>query len=76
MQLTRQELQVLLTLAKQPGLSIRREELFEEVWKGEKHMGERIVDVRIHGLRQKLGENAIETIRGVGYRLVLPLARV
>ncbi|GGJ55511.1 hypothetical protein GCM10008938_47100 [Deinococcus roseus] len=69
-QLNRQELQLLLKLAETPGQPVHRDDLHREVW-GQDEVGVRIVDVRIYGLRQKLGEHTIEAIRGLGYRLNL-----
>ena len=46
-----------------------RQNLLDQVW-GEDYFGdERIVDTHIKNLRKKLGNQLIETVRGVGYRL-------
>ena len=67
-QLTQQELQLLIRLAQSPGKPVSREELFKDVWK-DGPAGPRIVDVHIHRLRQKLGRDSIVSTRGLGYHL-------
>ena len=55
-----------------PGIVFSRDKLLNEIW-GYEFCGEtRTVDVHIRTLRQKLGSagDLIETIRGVGYKLV------
>lgn len=46
----------------------KREELMEHVWSGEASIDPRTVDTYIRYLRRKLGDDAIETVRGLGYR--------
>lgn len=68
--LTRDEFQLLLFFAKHPGWVFTRYQIVDGI-KGEDYVvTERAVDVRIVGLRKKLGaySNYIETVRGVGYR--------
>lgn len=45
-----------------------REALLEHVWSGERSVDARTVDTYIHYLRRKLDAQAIETVRGLGYR--------
>lgn len=67
--LTAREYELLETLALTPGRWFTREELLDRVW-GPDFMGEpRIVDVYVSYLRRKLGEGAIESGRGRGYRV-------
>jgi DNA-binding response OmpR family regulator len=69
--LTRREFDLLGALARQPGLVYRREQLVAEVWGTYDASAERTLEVHIGSLRAKLGDHAlIETVRGVGYRLV------
>jgi DNA-binding response OmpR family regulator len=69
--LTRREFDLLTALARQPGLVYRREQLVAEVWGTYDASAERTLEVHIGSLRAKLGDHAlIETVRGVGYRLV------
>jgi DNA-binding response OmpR family regulator len=68
------EFDLLAALARDPGVVWTRDDLLSSVW-GTDFPGEtRTVDVHISELRRKLGEDgpAIETIKGVGYRLVPP----
>ena len=71
-QLTLKEFELLRLFVERPGHVFTREKLLLRIW-GSDFVGEtRTVDVHIGTLRGKLGESgaAIETVRGVGYRLV------
>ena len=67
------EFDLLLTLARQPGVVFSRQRLLDRVW-GMDYVGdEHVVDVHLGNLRRKLGDQAahprfIETVRGAGYR--------
>ncbi|MFG1779377.1 response regulator transcription factor [Micromonospora sp. NPDC049051] len=67
--LTRKEFDVLLSLARQPGVAVARERILLDAWGttwGDGHM----VEVHVGSLRGKLGDSGlVETVRGVGYRL-------
>ena len=66
--LTSLEFDLLVTLAGHHGLVLSRQQLLEKVW-GYDYFGDlRVVDVHIGHLRQKMGDQFIETVRGVGYR--------
>jgi DNA-binding response OmpR family regulator len=68
-ELTAQELALLLTLMENPDLPVSREHLLRKAW-GYLSMGEtRTVDVHVQRLRRKLGMNRIETVYRCGYRL-------
>ncbi len=68
-ELTAQELALLLTLMENPDLPVSREHLLRQAW-GYQSMGEtRTVDVHVQRLRRKLGVNRIETVYRCGYRL-------
>jgi two-component system alkaline phosphatase synthesis response regulator PhoP len=72
-ELTALEFNILRTLASQPGLVFSRAQLLERVW-GYDYMGdERVVDVHIGLLREKIEEDRadpcfVKTVRGVGYK--------
>jgi len=67
-ELTTIEFDLLTTLAEHRGRVLSREQLLEKVW-GFDYYGEiRVVDVHVGHIRQKLGEEFITTVRGVGYR--------
>lgn len=70
--LTLKEFELLKLLLENQGIVLTREQLLEQIW-GYDYYGEtRTVDVHIRTLRSKLehASDYIETIRGVGYRLV------
>lgn len=76
LQLRNKEFDLLRQLAEHAGIVLSREQLLEQVW-GYQYFGEtRTVDVHVNQLRRKLspdGEDpgvAIETVRGLGYKLV------
>jgi DNA-binding response OmpR family regulator len=68
------EFDLLVALARDPGVVLTRDALLEDVW-GTDFPGEtRTVDVHVSEVRRKLRPDgpAIETVRGLGYRLVPP----
>ena len=71
--LTRKEYDLLGLLAQSPGVVIRREQIISEVWRSSWEGTARTLEVHVASLRQKLAvPSLIETVRGIGYRLVLP----
>ncbi|MEU1179455.1 response regulator transcription factor [Streptomyces sp. NPDC005820] len=72
-QLTRKEFDLLALLAQRPGVVFRREQIISEVWRTSWEGTGRTLEVHVASLRAKLRMPAlIETVRGVGYRLVAP----
>jgi two-component system phosphate regulon response regulator PhoB len=73
--LTALEFRLIFALASQPGVVLSRSHLLEHVWNMDPHITTRTVDTHIKRLREKIGVvgDAIETVRGVGYRLVRPV---
>ena len=71
--LTTLEFDLLRAFAAAPGRVFRRDELIERVWGGGYDGSDRVVDVHVSNLRQKLtdagGSDLIRTVRGVGYAL-------
>jgi two-component system alkaline phosphatase synthesis response regulator PhoP len=68
-ELTAIEFDLLRTLAEHRGLVLSRDQLLEKVWGYDFYGEERVVDVHVGHIRQKLGdERFIATVRGVGYR--------
>jgi len=71
-ELSRLELNLLCHLQSRPGVAVTREELLREVW-GHRWTGagSNVVEAVVSGLRKKMGDRAaaLETVRGVGYRL-------
>lgn len=70
--LTLSEYKLLCCFMKEPGKVMTRNQLVEFIQDGPVHVTDRTIDTHIFGLRKKLGEHAslIETIRGIGYRVV------
>jgi two-component system alkaline phosphatase synthesis response regulator PhoP len=68
-----QEFNLLLTLAKQPGRVFTREQLLQQAWGFDFFGQTRTVDVHIAHLRKKMngGSVEIETVTGVGYKLIV-----
>ena len=67
--LTPQEYALLETLVVNRNLALSRDKLLEIAW-GYDYQGEtRTVDMHVKALRQKLGEDVITTVRGVGYKM-------
>ncbi|WP_276354224.1 response regulator transcription factor [Cohnella caldifontis] len=69
------EFEVLLYLAERPGIVVTRDDLMNVVWGFDYVGGQRTVDVHVSSLRKKLEMNQqtvqIESIRGVGYKLIV-----
>jgi DNA-binding response OmpR family regulator len=63
------EFALLMTLAERPGTVISRAQLEERIYGWNDSVGSNAVEVHIHNLRRKLGETAIRTVRGLGYKL-------
>jgi len=68
MSLPRKEFEILYLLASKPGKVFKREEIFEKIWGDDVVVGGRTIDVHVRKLREKLGRNYIETVKGVGYK--------
>jgi DNA-binding response OmpR family regulator len=68
--MTRMELNLLALLLEHPGRVFSREELLNQVWGYERTPTTRTVDTHIVQLRTKLRADLIESVRGIGYRLV------
>ena len=71
--LTTREFDLLAALLAHPNVVLSRDRLLELVWGGSYPGGTRTVDVHVAQLRRKLGRpELIETVRGIGYRVVAP----
>lgn len=66
--LPKKEFELLFLLASNPKRVYKRTEIFNIIWGSDTIVGDRTIDVHIRKLREKLGENLIKTIKGVGYR--------
>jgi DNA-binding response OmpR family regulator len=70
--LTPLEFEILLTLARSPGVVLSRDQLMDRVWGYRDYAGGRVVDSHVARIRRKLGDEAAEpryirTVHGVGY---------
>ncbi len=75
--LTRKELDLLVVLVRAGGNVVPRERLGAQVWRDTWVEDSRTLDVHVSGLRTKLGDrDAIQTVRGVGFRLAVPPERL
>jgi two-component system, OmpR family, copper resistance phosphate regulon response regulator CusR len=66
---TAREFTMLETFMRHPDQVLTREQLLSHVWGYDHDPGSNVVDVYVRHLRRKLGADAIETVRGAGYRL-------
>lgn len=69
--LPRKEFELLALLASKPGNVFERSVILNTVWGEDVIVGDRTIDVHIRKLREKIGNDLIKTIKGVGYRLKL-----
>ena len=69
MALPKKEFELLFFMASKPGKVFSREKLLEKVW-GDVYVVDRTIDVHVRKLREKIGINYIQTIKGVGYKFV------
>lgn len=69
--LPKKEFDLLYLLASNTEKVFKREEILDKVWGNDVVVGERTIDVHIRRLREKLGVNTIQTLKGIGYKLVV-----
>jgi two-component system alkaline phosphatase synthesis response regulator PhoP len=67
-QLPKKEFKLIELLVSKPGKVFTREFILEKIWGDEVVVGDRTIDVHIRKLREKLGEDNIRTVKGVGYK--------
>ena len=70
--LPRKEFELLSLLTYKPNKVFKREVILDTVWGNEVVVGGRTIDVHIRKLREKIGDNHFKTVKGVGYKFVLP----
>lgn len=66
--LPKKEFKLLSLLISKPGKVFSREFILQHVWGNEVVVGDRTIDVHVRKLREKLGDDYIKTIKGVGYK--------
>ncbi|MFT4544311.1 MAG: two-component system alkaline phosphatase synthesis response regulator PhoP [Bacteroidia bacterium] len=67
-ELAKKEFDLLHLLMAGNGRVLTREHIYSKLWKNDFQVGDRTIDVHVLRLRNKIGEQAIKTIKGVGYR--------
>ncbi|MBC5733040.1 response regulator transcription factor [Flavonifractor sp. DFI.6.63] len=68
-ELTFKEFELLRLLCTRQGVALTRDEILQAVWDYDYTGETRTVDMHVKALRQKLGEDVITTVRGVGYKM-------
>ena len=68
--LPKKEFELLVLLISKPDRVFTRDEIFSSVWGDNIIVGDRTIDVHIRKLREKIGDDHIKTIKGVGYKFV------
>ncbi len=66
--LPKKEFELLFLLTSKPNKVFTREEIFSRVWGNDVVVGDRTIDVHIRKLREKLGSDRIQTVKGIGYK--------
>ncbi len=69
--LAKKEFELLYLLASKPGKVYSRESILKNIWEDSVIVTNRTIDVHIRKLREKLGENYVSTVKGVGYKFEL-----
>jgi two-component system, OmpR family, alkaline phosphatase synthesis response regulator PhoP len=69
--LPKKEFELLYFLAQNPNKVFSREELLQNIWGSDVYVLARTVDVHIRKVREKIGEEYITTVKGVGYKFAL-----
>ncbi len=67
-ELAKKEFELLYLLVSKPGKAFSREEIFHKVWGTNVIVGNRTIDVHVRKLREKIGDDYIKTIKGIGYK--------
>lgn len=67
----RKEFELLSLLTSKPGKVFTRDDILHRVWGTDIIVGDRTIDVHIRKIREKLGDDAIKTVKGIGYKFDL-----
>lgn len=68
--LPKKEFELIALLMSKPNNVFTRENIFASVWGDDIVVGDRTIDVHIRKLREKIGDDYIKTVKGVGYKFV------
>ena len=66
--LPKKEFELLALLASKPGKVFTRDVILDKVWGGDVIVGDRTIDVHVRKLREKIGDEYIATVKGIGYK--------
>ena len=66
--LAKKEFELVLLLTSKPGKVFTRQEIFNKIWGMDVIVGDRTIDVHIRKIREKIGEDYIKTLKGIGYK--------
>ncbi len=66
--LPKKEFELISLLGSKPGKVFSREEILTKVWGDDVVIGDRTIDVHVRKLRQKIGDDRIMTLKGIGYK--------
>lgn len=68
--LPKKEFELLALLYSRPQKVFTRDDIFSSIWGDNIIVGDRTIDVHIRKLREKIGDNYIKTVKGVGYKFI------
>ncbi|MBN2668446.1 MAG: response regulator transcription factor [Bacteroidales bacterium] len=68
LKLPKKEFEILYMLASTPGKVFSRDQIYMHIWGSDVIVGDRTIDVHIRKLREAIGNEKIQTVKGVGYK--------
>ncbi len=68
--LPKKQFEILALLVSSPAKVFSREEIFNKIWGNDVYISDRTIDVHIRKIREKVGDDTIHTVKGVGYKFV------
>ena len=68
--LVKKEFDILWEMASRPGKVFSRDELFRKIWGSDIIVGPRTIDVHISKIRDKVDQEVIKTVKGMGYKVM------
>jgi len=69
--LPKKEFNLLLLLTSKPECVFTRDDIYNSVWGNDTFVGDRTIDVHIRKLREKIGDEYFETVKGIGYKFTM-----
>jgi two-component system alkaline phosphatase synthesis response regulator PhoP len=66
--LAKKEFELLSLLVSKPGKVFKRIEILNKIWGTDVIVGNRTIDVHVRKLREKIGQDYIKTVKGIGYK--------